>query len=125
MLLAFWLFERILDPLVIFGLAGQGVFMLRFLVQWFASERRGRSYIPVAFWYISLAGGVMLFVYGWIDRDPVIMLGQSLGLGIYLRNLWLIHNRAARYRARRAAASESPSEPPLTFEEPAPQQSTT
>lgn len=103
-MLAFWLTDKLLDPLVLFGLGGQFVFMLRFVVQWFASERRGRSYVPIAFWYISLAGGIMLFTYGYFDHDPVILLGQSLGLGIYVRNLYLIHARRARYRRRRQAA---------------------
>lgn len=97
-----WLLEKLSDPLVLFGLAGQFVFMLRFVVQWLATERRGRSHVPLAFWYLSLGGGLMLFVYGWLDRDPVILLGQSLGLGIYARNIWLIQVRHARFRKRRA-----------------------
>jgi len=96
-----WFFQRLTEPLVLFGIAGQCMFMLRFVIQWFASERRGRSYIPTAFWYFSLAGGLMVLTYGVLDRDPVIMLGQSLGLTIYLRNLWLIHSRRWRFRQRR------------------------
>lgn len=97
-----WFVRKLADPLVLFGLAGQLVFMLRFLVQWWASERRGRSYVPVAFWYFSVAGGIMLLIYGLRDRDPVIIVGQALGLAIYLRNLILIHTRYARYHHRRA-----------------------
>ncbi len=100
-----WLFEKLTQPLVLFGLAGQVVFMLRFVVQWFASEMRGRSYVPDAFWYLSIAGGVMLLIYGWVDHDPVILLGQSLGLGIYVRNLWMIQARRSRYRDRRESAA--------------------
>ena len=100
MLLANWFLERLLDPLGLFGLAAQAVFMLRFVVQWLASERRGRSYVPVAFWYISLSGGLMLFLYATIRRDPVIMLGQLLGIGIYARNLVLIYRRRWRLRER-------------------------
>ena len=103
-MLAHWFTDKLTNPLVWFGLGGQFVFMLRFVVQWFASERRGRSYVPIAFWYISVAGGLMLFTYAYLNRDPVIVLGQSLGLGIYLRNLYLIHSRRARYRRRRQAA---------------------
>ncbi len=102
-----WLIEKLAHPLVLFGLAGQLVFMLRFVVQWFASEARRRSYVPDAFWYLSIAGGVMLMIYGWIDRDPVILLGQSLGLVIYVRNLWLIHSRRSRYRDRREPPAAS------------------
>lgn len=99
-MLAFWLIEKLSTPLVVFGFAGQVVFMLRFLVQWLVSERRGRSTIPIAFWWISIAGGVMLFAYGWFDQDPVIILGQTLGLGIYSRNLMLIYRRRVRVRRR-------------------------
>ena len=105
-MLAFWLFEKLVDPLVVFGLAGQSVFMARFLVQWLASEARGRSYVPTAFWYISLAGGLMLFIYGVLDQDPVILLGQSLGIGIYARNLYLIHSRRSRHAQRRAESRD-------------------
>ena len=79
------------------GLLGQLLFTARFLVQWIASERQGRSVIPVAFWYFSISGGLILFFYAVQRRDPVFMLGQSLGLIIYIRNLWLIH--AERRRA--------------------------
>jgi lipid-A-disaccharide synthase-like uncharacterized protein len=98
-----WLSEfvaRLVHPLVLFGFAGQFVFMLRFLVQWYVSERRGRSTVPVAFWWISLAGGLMLATYGLLDRDPVILLGQGLGIAIYVRNLVLIYRRRSRLRTR-------------------------
>jgi lipid-A-disaccharide synthase-like uncharacterized protein len=72
------------------GFGGQALFSLRFLVQWIASERARRSVVPVAFWYLSLAGGVTLFAYATYRRDPVFMLGQGMGLIVYLRNLWLI-----------------------------------
>lgn len=82
---------RLASPLVLFGLLGQFVFMLRFVWQWYVSERLGRSHVPLGFWYLSIVGGVMLMIYGVLDLDPVIILGQSLGLGIYARNLVLIH----------------------------------
>ena len=47
--------------------------------------------VPVAFWYLSIAGGLMLFAYAVYCRDPVFILGQSMGVFIYARNLWLIH----------------------------------
>ncbi len=46
--------------------------------------------MPVAFWYFSLAGGVILLSYAIYRRDPVFILGQATGLVIYARNLWLI-----------------------------------
>jgi hypothetical protein len=79
------------------------MFMLRFVVQWLASERRKRSYVPVAFWYFSLVGGLMTFTYAYMRREPVFMLAQVLAITIYLRNLVLIYRRRWRYRQRRLA----------------------
>lgn len=73
------------------GLLGQILFTGRFLVQWLASERARRSVVPVAFWYFSIGGGLILLAYAIARRDPVFTLGQSLGVVIYARNLWLIH----------------------------------
>ncbi len=73
------------------GFAGQALFSARFLVQWVYSERRRRSLIPIAFWYFSLAGGATLFVYALHIGDPVFILGQSIGVLIYTRNLYLIY----------------------------------
>lgn len=73
------------------GLTGQLLFTARFLVQWITSEKEKRSVIPIAFWYFSLAGGIVLLSYALYRRDPVFVLGQSMGLVIYARNLWLIH----------------------------------
>lgn len=72
------------------GLLGQLMFTARFLVQWLASERAGRSVVPVAFWYFSIAGSVVVLAYGIHKLDPVIILGQLPGTVIYTRNLWLI-----------------------------------
>ncbi|MCR9149255.1 MAG: lipid-A-disaccharide synthase N-terminal domain-containing protein [Rhodobacteraceae bacterium] len=79
---------------VIFGLAGQLLFMGRFLVQWIASERARKSVVPVAFWYFSIGGGLILLSYAIYRADPVFILGQSLGVFIYARNLWLIRAEA-------------------------------
>ena len=78
------------DVWVIVGLVAQAMFMMRFVVQWVASERVGRSIVPVAFWFFSVAGGAMLLVYSIVRQDPVFIAGQSLGLLIYFRNLYLI-----------------------------------
>ncbi len=80
---------------LIFGLGGQAVFMGRFIVQWIASERKGESVIPVAFWYISLAGSTILLIYSIHKQDIVFILGQSLGSVIYIRNLMLIYRKKA------------------------------
>ena len=75
---------------VVVGLLGQAMFSMRFLVQWISSERARKSVMPVAFWYFSIAGGMILLSYAIYRRDPVFIVGQSTGLFIYLRNLWLI-----------------------------------
>jgi lipid-A-disaccharide synthase-like uncharacterized protein len=72
------------------GLLGQAAFFSRFLVQWVASERAGRSLIPVVFWYLSLAGSLTLLVYALHRREPVFALGQSMGSLVYVRNLILL-----------------------------------
>jgi lipid-A-disaccharide synthase-like uncharacterized protein len=87
------------------GFGGQALFMMRFLVQWLHSERRRRSVIPVSFWYLSIAGALVLLVYSVHRRDPVFIAGQLLGMGIYLRNLHLIH--AERDRKARPAATDA------------------
>lgn len=78
------------------GLLGQALFSTRFLVQWVASERMRRSVVPNAFWWFSLAGGATLLAYALWRGDPVFVLGQGLGLFVYLRNLMLIrrHRRS-------------------------------
>jgi lipid-A-disaccharide synthase-like uncharacterized protein len=72
------------------GFLGQLLFSARFLVQWLASERAGRSVVPELFWWLSLLGGAMLFAYAVLRRDPVFIIGQGSGLAIYLRNLAMI-----------------------------------
>ena len=92
---------------VAIGLAGQGAFAMRLLLQWIQSERHKRSVVPVAFWYWSLGGGLTLLSYAIYRRDPVFILGQLFGVGIYLRNLYLI--RAA---SKKAPGPQMPPYPP-------------
>jgi len=82
------------------GFGGQALFMMRFVIQWWSSEKAKRVVIPVAFWYFSLAGSLVLVIYAIHRRDPVFIFGQALPVVIYLRNLHL------HYRSQgRAAAS--------------------
>ena len=90
-------FVQQFDFWVIWGFVAQFMFMMRFMVQWIASERAKRSIVPVAFWFFSVAGGSLLLTYAIVRQDPVFIAGQSLGLIIYFRNLWLI------FKERRAA----------------------
>jgi lipid-A-disaccharide synthase-like uncharacterized protein len=77
---------------VLLGYAGQALFTMRFVVQWIATERARRSVIPVAFWFFSIGGGLLLFIYALSIRDPVFILGQGLGLFVYLRNLYFVYH---------------------------------
>jgi lipid-A-disaccharide synthase-like uncharacterized protein len=92
--------NRIFDPghwhwdlLAVFGFVAQALFAARFIVQWISSERRRESHIPIAFWYFSLTGGLLMTIYGVLRGDPVIVLGQAPGLIVYIRNLMLIRRK--------------------------------
>jgi len=84
------------------GFLGQALFSARFLVQWIASERKRASVVPLAFWWLSLAGGVTLFAYALWREDPVFIAGQGFGLLVYARNLALIR------KSGKAAAASAP-----------------
>jgi lipid-A-disaccharide synthase-like uncharacterized protein len=79
------------DIWTVVGFLAQLAFTGRFIVQWIASERQGKSLVPVAFWYLSVIGGIGLLIYAIVRADPVFIAGQSLGCFIYLRNLILIY----------------------------------
>ena len=88
-----------LDWWVLLGFLAQAFFTMRFLVQWLASEKAGKSVIPMAFWWFSIGGGVLLLVYALYRRNPVFILGQGFGVFVYLRNLQFV----MRERKQRAA----------------------
>ena len=91
---------------LVFGFLAQAMFTFRFVVQWIASERAKKSVIPMSFWYFSLLGGTMLFIYALYRVDPVFIMGQGAGVIIYVRNVIL------RLRERRQAeAGIAPSAP--------------
>jgi lipid-A-disaccharide synthase-like uncharacterized protein len=89
-----------LDGWVLVGVVAQLFFTARFVVQWLASERAGRSVIPVAFWILSLVGGVMLLIYAIYRKDPVFIAGQTFGVFVYIRNLQLVLRSYRRMPAR-------------------------
>lgn len=78
------------------GLFGQLLFTSRFLVQWIASERKRESVIPMAFWWLSISGGLTLLSYAIWRQDPVFILGQATGLIVYFRNLVLIRRKTRK-----------------------------
>jgi lipid-A-disaccharide synthase-like uncharacterized protein len=82
-----------LDFWLIFGFIGQLMFTMRFIVQWIASERKKESVIPVSFWYLSLAGGLIVLAYAIYRMDPVFILAYLPGNFIYLRNLYFIYKK--------------------------------
>jgi lipid-A-disaccharide synthase-like uncharacterized protein len=85
------------------GLLGQLAFSGRMIVQWIASEKRGSSVVPAAFWYMSLGGGLLLALYFIWRLDLVGVLGQSTGIVIYARNIRLLYKQR-----KNALASATP-----------------
>ena len=77
-----------------FGLLGNAMFGSRFLVQWIASERAGASVVPVAFWYLSIAGSLILLVYALHLRNPVFTIAFLPNCLVYLRNLALLRRQS-------------------------------
>ena len=75
---------------LVLGFVAQALFASRFVVQWVSSEKAGRSVVPIAFWYLSLGGALLLLTYAIYRKDPVFIMGQSVGGLIYARNLVLI-----------------------------------
>jgi lipid-A-disaccharide synthase-like uncharacterized protein len=79
-----------LDWGILVGYVAQALFAMRFVVQWIASERAGRSVVPTAFWIFSIGGGFMLLGYALYRKDPVFIIGQAFGVLVYLRNLQFV-----------------------------------
>ena len=75
--------------LTILGLIGTITFSMRFIIQWLASERAGKSVIPTNFWYWSIGGSLIMLFYFTFQRDPVGVLAYLPNSAIYLRNLYL------------------------------------
>ena len=85
----FKIFGMSVNGWLLLGFIAQGVFSARFVVQWIASEMKKKSTVPKVFWYLSLLGSSLLLIYSIHKKDPVFILGQSLGSIIYVRNLML------------------------------------
>ena len=88
-----------LDWWLALGFFAQALFTARFLVQWIASERAGKSVMPIAFWFFSIGGGALLLIYALYRRDPVFIAGQAFGVFVYARNLHFVLRDRRRGRA--------------------------
>lgn len=72
------------------GFTGQVIFGMRFIIQWIVSEKEKRCVIPRSFWYLSIVGSLILFIYATYRLDPVFMLGTGANSLIYIRNITLL-----------------------------------
>lgn len=73
------------------GVLGQALFAMRFLVQWVATERRKKSVVPTAFWWLSLVASALMCASFTREREWVYAVGIAATMFIYARNLWLIY----------------------------------
>ena len=96
-------FKMSLDWWVLLGFMAQALFTARFIVQWWVSERAGKSVIPFSFWVLSIGGGGLLFLYALVRADLVYIIGQGSGLLIYFRNVSFVLKERAEEKARAAA----------------------
>jgi lipid-A-disaccharide synthase-like uncharacterized protein len=74
------------------GYAGTAIFFSRFLVQWYATEKRQQVVVPQAFWWLSLAGTLLIFAYAIHQRDSVFIISNAFAWIPYIRSL-IIHRR--------------------------------
>lgn len=77
-------------PLLIWGMSGQVIFTLRFVYQWYYSQKRHESILPMGFWIISLTGSFLIITYAIVRKDPVLILGQAAGFILYARNIQIL-----------------------------------
>jgi lipid-A-disaccharide synthase-like uncharacterized protein len=81
--------SELLNPWIIVGFLGQFIFFLRFLVQWFLSEKKHEVVVPISFWYLSIVGSLIILIYSIHIKDIVFTSAQIFSLFIYVRNLAL------------------------------------
>ncbi len=99
-------FYNKLDFWLVLGLFAQALFTARFVIQWWVSERAGKSVIPFSFWILSIGGGGLLFLYALIRADLVYIIGQGSGLAIYVRNVSLVLRERAAEKAKAEEAAK-------------------
>src|SRR5689334_14371294 len=79
----------------IIGWLGNVVFFTRFFVQWYATEKLKRVVVPAAFWWLSLAGSLLLLSYAvFYKRDSVFIFAYAFTWIPYIRNLVIHHQHA-------------------------------
>jgi len=76
----------------VIGFLGEAIFGSRMIVQWIASEKAKKNIVPELFWYLSLAGSILVFVYALHIQDPVFVISRGAGLFVYIRNIVLLRN---------------------------------
>jgi lipid-A-disaccharide synthase-like uncharacterized protein len=76
----------------VIGWLGNAAFFSRFLVQWHATEKQKRVVVPTAFWWLSMAGSLLLLVYSISINKRVIIFAYAFTWIPYIRNL-IIHHR--------------------------------
>ena len=81
--------ENISTWLLILGIIAQLIFIFRFIYQWIISEKEKTSQLPLGFWRISLLGSMLILTYAIFRIDIVLMLAHSIGMMVYLRNIFL------------------------------------
>lgn len=82
-----------LDLWTVWGLLAQFVFFSSFVFQWYSSEKKKESHLPLGFWYLRILGSLMLFAYVFQRRDFVFFISIILQLIIYARNVMLIKKK--------------------------------
>ena len=81
------------NPVMLIGSVGQLALNLRFVYQWYYSEKRQSSILPVGFWQISVWASVLVIIYSLFhpvhNIDVVLLVSQTMGIAVYARNLWI------------------------------------
>ena len=77
----------------VIGWLGNATFFSRFVVQWYATEKKKQVVVPTAFWWLSLVGSFLLLCYAlFVKRDSVFIFAYAFTWIPYVRNL-IIHRR--------------------------------
>ncbi len=88
--------ERGFSLVIIIGVIGQLLLNCRYLYQWYFSEKANESVLPLGFWVISAIASVMVVAYSIYVHEPVLLVAQSLGILVYVRNILIYHRHSER-----------------------------